>query len=519
MIAALLPQMIRNEYYMTIACQILIYLIAVCGLNFITGLTGQMNLGTAGMFAMGAYVSGLLNVKLGVSPWLGLVAALCVGWLIGKALGYPSLRLRGVYLSLTTIAFTEIIRMLLNNMKGVTNGAQGLRGIERYNFFGYRIEGTIPYYYMVLIVAILVVWFAWRIVNSKWGREFKAVRDNIDAHEIFSAGRIHMETDRLHTVGPLSVDIPRGRLTAVTGVSGSGKTTMVLEMLMPALQSRIDRSPQPTQVRLLEADGVSKAHLIDATPIGANIRSTVATYCGVHDDLRRAFAKTDAARTIGLKAGAFSYNTGKLRCATCDGTGSISLDVQFLPDVDIECPACHGSRYSDAIAELKLPCTDGVAYSMPQLMTMTVDDAMPVLRDVKPIQTKLATLHELGLGYLALGEPTPALSGGEAQRLKLASEMGRKQHDAVFVFDEPTIGLHPLDVRVLLHVFDELVANGATVVVIEHDLDVIANADYVVDMGPGGGEAGGRVVCEGAPSRIAACPESVTGRYLQSSQC
>lgn len=354
---------------------------------------------------------------------------------------------------------------------------------------------------------------------AQGGSVHDRVRDNIDAHEIFSAGRIHMETDRLHTVGPLSVDIPRGRLTAVTGVSGSGKTTMVLEMLMPALQSRIDRSPQPTQVRLLEADGVSKAHLIDATPIGANIRSTVATYCGVHDDLRRAFAKTDAARTIGLKAGAFSYNTGKLRCATCDGTGSISLDVQFLPDVDIECPACHGSRYSDAIAELKLPCTDGVAYSMPQLMTMTVDDAMPVLRDVKPIQTKLATLHELGLGYLALGEPTPALSGGEAQRLKLASEMGRKQHDAVFVFDEPTIGLHPLDVRVLLHVFDELVANGATVVVIEHDLDVIANADYVVDMGPGGGEAGGRVVCEGALSRIAACPESVTGRYLQSSQC
>ena len=317
----------------------------------------------------------------------------------------------------------------------------------------------------------------------------------------------------------VSFRIPEHTTTAIVGPSGSGKTTMVLEMLMPALQSRIDRSPQPTQVRLLEADGVSKAHLIDATPIGANIRSTVATYCGVHDDLRRAFAKTDAARTIGLKAGAFSYNTGKLRCATCDGTGSISLDVQFLPDVDIECPACHGSRYSDAIAELKLPCTDGVAYSMPQLMTMTVDDAMPVLRDVKPIQTKLATLHELGLGYLALGEPTPALSGGEAQRLKLASEMGRKQHDAVFVFDEPTIGLHPLDVRVLLHVFDELVANGATVVVIEHDLDVIANADYVVDMGPGGGEAGGRVVCEGAPSRIAACPESVTGRYLQSSQC
>ena len=226
------------------------------------------------------------------------------------------------------------------------------------------------------------------------------------------------------------------------------------------------------------------------------------------------FAKTDAARTIGLKAGAFSYNTGKLRCATCDGTGSISLDVQFLPDVDIECPACHGSRYSDAIAELKLPCTDGVAYSMPQLMTMTVDDAMPVLRDVKPIQTKLATLHELGLGYLALGEPTPALSGGEAQRLKLASEMGKAQGDTVFVFDEPTIGLHPLDVRTLLGVFRTLIENGATVIVIEHDLDVIRSADYIIDMGPGGGEEGGCVVAAGTPAEIKAIPESRTRKFI-----
>ena len=331
---------------------------------------------------------------------------------------------------------------------------------------------------------------------------------------MFSAGRIHMETGRLHTVGPLSIDIPRGRMTVVTGVSGSGKTTMVLEMLMPALRSRIDGSACPSQVRVLDADGVAKANLIDATPIGANVRSTVATYCGIHDDLRRAFAKTDAARAAGMKAGAFSYNTGKLRCTTCDGTGSISLDVQFLPDVDIECPACHGSRYSDMVAGLTLPCANGTAYSMPQLMAMTVDDAMDVLSGIKSIRTKLATLHELGLGYLALGEPTPALSGGEAQRLKLASEMGRKQHDAVFVFDEPTIGLHPLDVQVLLRVFDELVASGATVIVIEHDLDVIANADYVVDMGPGGGDAGGRVVCAGSPSLVAACPESITGRYL-----
>ena len=346
------------------------------------------------------------------------------------------------------------------------------------------------------------------------GNVHDRVRTVVDDREMFSAGHIRMETGRLHTVGPLSVDIPRGRLTAITGVSGSGKTTMVLEMLLPALRSRIDGSPWPSQVRNLEADGVAKAHLIDATPIGANIRSTVATYCGVHDDLRRAFAKTDAAKADGLKAGMFSYNTGKLRCTTCDGTGTISLDVQFLPDVDIECPACHGSRYSDMVAGLTLPCSDGNAYSMPRLMSMTIDDAIPVLQDVKPIRTKLSTLHELGLGYLTLGEPTPALSGGEAQRLKLASEMGRKQHDAVFVFDEPTIGLHPLDVRVLLHVFDELVASGATVIVIEHDLDVIANADYVVDMGPGGGEEGGRVVCTGSPSLVAACPESITGRYL-----
>ena len=346
------------------------------------------------------------------------------------------------------------------------------------------------------------------------GNVHKRVRGITDDREMFSAGRIHMETGRMHTVGPLSVDIPRGRLTVVTGVSGSGKTTMVLEMLMPALRSRIDGSACPSQVRVLDADGVAKANLIDATPIGANVRSTVATYCGIHDDLRRAFAKTDAARAAGMKAGAFSYNTGKLRCTTCDGTGSISLDVQFLPDVDIECPACHGSRYSDMVAGLTLPCANGTAYSMPQLMAMTVDDAMDVLSGIKSIRTKLATLHELGLGYLALGEPTPALSGGEAQRLKLASEMGRKQHDAVFVFDEPTIGLHPLDVQVLLRVFDELVASGATVIVIEHDLDVIANADYVVDMGPGGGAAGGRVVCAGSPSLVAACPDSVTGRYL-----
>lgn len=340
-------------------------------------------------------------------------------------------------------------------------------------------------------------------------------RSQIDLDAMFAKGRIHLETNTVHTVHPLLVDIPRGRLTVVSGVSGSGKTTMVLEALVPALRSAADGTVFPSSIRLIDADDISKVELIDATPIGANIRSTVATYCGVHDDLRRAFAKTSDAHKKNLKPGAFSYNTGKLRCSTCDGTGTISLDVQFLPDVDVTCPDCHGTRYAQTADDIRLVCADSVARSLPELMLLSVDEMMPLLDFLRPVRSKLATLHELGLGYLTLGEPTPALSGGEAQRLKLASEMGRGQSGSVFVFDEPTIGLHPLDVLVLLRVFDSLVASGATVVVIEHDLDVIANADYLIDMGPGGGMAGGRIVCEGTPETVRACPDSVTGRYLR----
>lgn len=380
-----------------------------------------------------------------------------------------------------------------------------------------------------------------------------------DSSGMFALGRIHLETGPLHTVKPLSVDIPRGRLVAVTGVSGSGKTTLVLETLIPALKAAAAGDPLPSHVRKLEADGIARANLIDATPIGANVRSTVATYADIHDELRRAFARTDEAKTGGYKAGDFSYNTGRLRCPTCDGTGSISLDVQFLPDVTITCPDCRGSRYAPAASLIHRPVavrkagkasevgkagkggtadgTDAAAdktnrvagkgiqdtvatgepprsLTLPQLMAMSVDEALTVTADMRKVHARLTTLHDLGLGYLTLGEPTPALSGGEAQRLKLASEMGKAQSDAVFVFDEPTIGLHPLDVRVLLGVFDRLVASGATVVVIEHDLDVIANADWIIDLGPGGGEAGGRIVAEGTPEQIAANPASVTGKYL-----
>ena len=349
------------------------------------------------------------------------------------------------------------------------------------------------------------------------GAESVRVRKRIGAGDVFAIGRIHLETEGLHTVKPLIVDIPRGRLTVVTGVSGSGKTTLVLESLVVALAASAAGTEPPSHVKTIEADGIKRANLIDATPIGTNVRSTVATYANVHDELRRAYARTADAKAAGCKAGDFSYNTGKLRCPVCDGTGSISLDVQFLPDVDITCPACRGSRYGDEANLIHRPRKgeSGPGLTLPQLMAMSVDEALRATDDLKKVHARLQTLHGLGLGYLTLGEATPALSGGEAQRLKLASEMGRVQEDAVFVFDEPTIGLHPLDVRTLLEVFQSLVEQGGTVVVIEHDLDVIANADYVIDMGPGGGEAGGLIVAAGTPAEIAADDASVTGRYLK----
>ncbi len=335
------------------------------------------------------------------------------------------------------------------------------------------------------------------------------VRPRCPENQLFERGTIHLETNVLHTVHALSVDLPVNRLTAVTGVSGSGKTTLVLEELIPALNSANAGETLPASMRGIDPAGIVRAQLIDATPIGANVRSTVATYCGVLDDLRRAFARTEEAKTAGLKAGAFSYNTGKLRCPTCDGTGQVSLDVQFLPDVDVPCPDCRGRRYSgdaDAIT--------WNGHTLAQLMAMSIDEALVACAGLKKAHAMLQTLHDLGLGYLTLGEATPALSGGEAQRLKLASEMGKAQDGALFVFDEPTIGLHPRDVRTLLNVFQHLVEQGATVVVIEHDLDFIRNADYVIDLGPGGGEAGGRIVACGTPEQIAANPDSVTGRYL-----
>ena len=331
--------------------------------------------------------------------------------------------------------------------------------------------------------------------------------------ELFREGRIRLSTGAIHTVQPLETDIPKGRLTVVTGVSGSGKTTLILESLIPALEAKIADRRLPAHVRAVNAEGIRQVKLIDATPIGINVRSTVATYANVHDELRKIFAKTPDAKARGFKAGDFSYNTGKLRCPTCDGTGEISLDVQFLPDVEIPCPDCRGSRYAKEADTVRLPVADG-SVSLPELMDMDVNSALKVCGNLKLVHQRLNTLKELGLGYLTLGEETPSLSGGEAQRLKLSSEMGRGQSDTVFVFDEPTIGLHPLDVRTLLGVFQKLIGSGATVLVIEHDLDVIRSADFIIDMGPGGGTEGGRIVAAGTPEQIRANPESRTGRFL-----
>ena len=335
-----------------------------------------------------------------------------------------------------------------------------------------------------------------------------------EKEDLFANGRIHLSTNRVHTVKPLEVDIPKGRLTVVTGVSGSGKTTMVLESLIPALEAKISGSPLPAHIRTVDAAGIAHVKLIDATPIGINVRSTVATYAGVHDELRKLYARSPDAKALGCKAGDFSYNTGSLRCPGCDGTGVISLDVQFLPDVDIPCPDCRGSRYGKAAYTIKLANKNGASVSLPELMDMDVNTAIDFCKDMKSVSQKLGILKQLGLGYLTLGEETPGLSGGEAQRLKLASEIGKTQEDSVFVFDEPSIGLHPLDVQVLLGVFQALLDHGATVVVIEHDLDVIRNADYIIDMGPGGGEAGGQIVAIGTPQEIKENPNSITGKYI-----
>ncbi len=341
-------------------------------------------------------------------------------------------------------------------------------------------------------------------LNSKYQKRIRP-----KSEEIFDKGSIHLSTGEIHTVKPLEVDIPKGKLTVITGVSGSGKTTLILESLVPAIEALTSGQKLPEHVKEIKAEGIEHIKLIDASPIGINVRSTIATYANVHDELRKVYGKLPEAKALKLKAGDFSYNTGCLRCPVCDGTGVISLDVQFLPDVDIPCTECHGSRYTKDAYKIKYK-----DISLPELMNMDINSALEACKGLKTISQRLKVLQDLGLGYLTLGEETPRLSGGEAQRLKLAGEMGKTQSNSVFVFDEPTIGLHPLDIQTLLNVFQTLIEKGATVIVIEHDLDVIRNADYIIDMGPGGGEEGGRVIAAGTPEEISQNKKSVTGKFF-----
>lgn len=323
--------------------------------------------------------------------------------------------------------------------------------------------------------------------------------------------RLRLQVKQLYTLKDLKVDIPLGRLTVVTGVSGSGKTTLVLDCLVPALAASAKKQPLPPHVGGLDASGIKRVVTVDAVPVGKNTRSTVATYSGMFDDIRKLFAGTPQARKKHWDAGHFSYNLKEGACPTCEGTGQISLDVQYLPDIDLACPDCGGKRYNPETLEVRWK-----ERSIAEILELPIEEAKEMFKDSPAILAKLSSLAGLGLGYLLLGEATPNLSGGEAQRLKLVSEMGREQNGTLFVFDEPTTGLHPQDIRTLIQVLDSLLLAGATVIVIEHDLDLIANADHVLDMGPKGGAGGGKVVAEGRPQNICRAKESLTGQYLRS---
>jgi excinuclease ABC subunit A len=322
-------------------------------------------------------------------------------------------------------------------------------------------------------------------------------------------GQITIEVGDLYNLHNVTASFPVRRLTALAGPSGAGKTALVLDSLIPAAKARLAGIPRPGHVRRLDLGGIGQVVQIDAAPIGQNARSTPATYSGAFDQIRRVFADTPYARRRRWKPGHFSFNTRDGQCPTCRGLGGIDLDVQYLPDITVQCPTCHGARFNDATLAVRI---DGLTIA--DVLGLTVQDALERFADRGPVAAALRPVDEVGLGYLRLGEPTPSLSGGESQRLRIASRLRSSQRGTLYVFDEPSTGLHPLDVGTLVAVFGRLLEAGATIIVIDHDLDLLANADLLIDMGPGAGPDGGQIVATGRPEDVARDPDSVTGPWL-----
>src|SRR6266851_1490450 len=322
-------------------------------------------------------------------------------------------------------------------------------------------------------------------------------------------GQITIEIGDLYNLHDLTAAFPVGRLTALAGPSGAGKTALVLDSLIPATRALLNGSALPGHVRRLDLGGIRQVVQVDASPIGQNARSTPATYSGAFDQIRRLFAESAYARRRRWKPGHFSFNTREGQCPTCRGLGHIDLDVQYLPDISVACPTCRGARFNDATLAVRIR-----GLTIADVLGLSVHEALEHFADQPPVAAALRPVEEVGLGYLRLGEPTPSLSGGESQRLRIASRLRSSQRATLYVFDEPSTGLHPLDVATLVGVLDRLQAAGATIIVIDHDLDLLGAADHLIDMGPGGGPDGRHIVAAGTPEDVAHAPGSVTGPWL-----
>ena len=323
---------------------------------------------------------------------------------------------------------------------------------------------------------------------------------------------LRVEGAREHNLKTITAEFPLGTFICVTGVSGSGKSTLVEEVLHRALQVKVNKSRvvPGKHRRLVGWEAVDKVINVDQSPIGRTPRSNPATYIGVFDHVRALFAKVPEARVRGYKPGRFSFNVRGGRCEACAGDGQIKIEMHFLPDVYVTCEVCKGKRYNRETLEVKYKNR-----SIADVLAMSVDEALEFFRNIPPIARHLQTISDVGLGYIRLGQPAPTLSGGEAQRVKLASELSKRATGRTFyILDEPTTGLHFEDIRKLLAVLERLVAAGNTVLVIEHNLDVVKTADWIIDLGPEGGAEGGAVVAGGPPEAVAMTPGSYTGTFL-----